>query len=225
MSVSIVGRATFAQTRIWFDEQTHYASSVLINSMPFFYQITHGSLSIERLRHALRLVLLKHSSLRTSLFFDSTVDCLMQRIIQPKDDDEELFAFVESTLENDADLKTMMINKLCNASNFDLSSARVLLVHAFMQEKNRKNLLQRGDVIVFNFHQTVFDISSLNIFCRDLCQAYECETGWSSDDNELRYIDCKLDNTYLFSSCAYFFLISRYYRTKYLHENSECLLA
>jgi NRPS condensation-like uncharacterized protein len=203
---NVIGRASFAQTHIWLDEQINCASQTAINNMPFFYQVTEGSLSIERLRRALQLVVLKHSSLRTSFFFDSKADCLMQRIIQPRDDEEELFVFVESTLKRNVDLTTIMFDELCNLSNFDLSSGRVFLVYVLIQENGDKNLLEIGDFLVFNFHQSVFDTLSLDIFCRDLCKTYECEAALQSNDNELRYIDCKLDDfslTYIFPHMHY----------------------
>jgi hypothetical protein len=178
----LIGRASFSQMRIWLDEQINCNSKMGINNMTFFYQVTKGTLSIERLRHALRRVVLKHSALRTSLFFDSTRDCLLQRIIETKDDNEELFAFIERT---------------GNVFNFDLSSGHVFSVHIFRQENGSKNMLQTGDFVVFNFHQSVFDIASLNIFCRDLSMAYESETALPYDDNEFRYIDCKMNNVFL----------------------------
>lgn len=173
-----------------------------INNIPFFYQVEKGALSIDRLRFALRHVVLKHSSLRTSFFFDSTIDCLMQRIIKPEDGKEELFAFTESTLKMDADWKSVMYNKLYNFSNLNLSIGCVFSVHIFKHESDNENLLQTGDIVVFNFHQSVFDILSLNMFCRDLSMAYESETALLCNDNELHYIDCKLKR--------YFFLLFLY---------------
>jgi hypothetical protein len=164
-----------------------------VNNMPFFYQITEGSLSIERLRRALRLVVLKHSALRTSLLFDSTTKCLMQRIIQPMDEKEELFSFVKTIVNSDTDLKTILFDERHNSSYFNLINGGVFCVHVIIKKTGDKEFLQSGDFVIFNFHQSAFDIPSMNVFLRDLCAAYECETTLPLDDNELRYIDCKLE--------------------------------
>lgn len=146
---------------------------------------------MERLRRALRLVVLQHSTLRTSLVFDATIDCLIQRIIETKNDEEELFVFVKSTLNNDTDLRAIILNELCNPMNFNLSDGHVFRVHVVQQPNDDTNLLQIGDYLIFNFHQSAFDHSSLDIFHRDLCMAYEHESISPPSNNVIRYIDCK----------------------------------
>jgi hypothetical protein len=159
--------------------------------MPFFYQLIEGTISIERLRRALRLVVLQHSTLRTSLVFDAKIDCLMQRIIESKNDEEELFVFVKSTLNSDIDLRAIILNELCNPLNFNLSNGYVFRVHIVRNQNNHTNLLQIGDYFIFNFHQSAFDHPSLDIFHRDLCMAYEHESISPSSNNVIQYIDCK----------------------------------
>ena len=188
-----VAPASFAQTRSWLDEQNSFDGEVPVNNMPFFYQITARSLSVERLRRALRSVVLKHSSLRTSLLFDSRTKCLMQRISEPIGEEEELFSFVKTIANSDTDLRTILLDEHRYPSYFNLSNGRVFRVHIIIQKNGDQDFLQTGDVVIFNFHQSAFDLPSLNVFHRDLCAAYECETVLPLDDNEHRYIDCKLE--------------------------------
>jgi hypothetical protein len=191
LPISIVACASFTQKRIWIEEQINSDSQVGINNMPFFYQLIEGTLSIERLRRALRLVVLQHFTLRTSLVFDATIDCLMQRIIELKNDEEELFVFVKSTLNGDTDLRAIILNELCNPLNFNLSNGHVFRVHIVLHQNNHTDFLQIGDSLIFNFHQSAFDHPSLDIFHRDLCMAYEHESISPSSNNVIRYIDCK----------------------------------
>lgn len=182
----IIGRASFSQMRIWLDEQINFESKMSINNIPFFHQITKGSLAIDRFRRALRCVVLRHCSLRTFLFFDSITDCLLQQIIEPKCDEEELFTFTKQTIKINADIKSIMFETLSNTPGFS--------VHLFMHENADRNVLQTGDFVVFNFHQTLFDVTSFNIFSRDLSNAYESQTTFACDTNEFRYIDCEINH-------------------------------
>ncbi|CAF4431283.1 unnamed protein product [Rotaria sp. Silwood2] len=182
-------RASLTQTRIWFDECSHFDSKVAINNIVLLYQIEKGSLSIDRLRRALRFVTLKHGSLRTLFFIDPTTNCLMQRIIQPEDPEKELFAFVETKIENDFDLKAIIKNDKYNRTLFDLSSGRNFHVNIITQRQDNCGLLQKGDFLLFNFHQIAFDIPSLDLFHQDLRKAYDYQVELSCTDNQLLYID------------------------------------
>ena len=186
----IIGRASFSQMRIWFDQQINFQSKKRINNISFFYEIIEGSLSIQRFHRALRSVVLKHSSLRTFLFFDSSTDCLLQQIVEAKDDEEELFVFIEHPIQMDMDIKSIIFD---NHSDFDLSNNCALSVHCFIQENADKDVLPEGNFVVFNFDQSLFDVRSLNIFSRDLSIAYQSETTFSCNSNEFRYIDCEIN--------------------------------
>ncbi|CAF4860286.1 unnamed protein product, partial [Rotaria socialis] len=184
-----IARASYAQSRIWVNEQINSDTEAAISNRAYFYKLSEGSLSIERLRRALRLVVLKHSSLRTLFLFDSKVDCLMQRIIPYNDNGEELFTFVHSTFKDDKNLKNIMLNELHNPLNFDLFNGCVFRVHIIVQDSSNDDLLQIGDYLFFNFHPIAFDIPSFDIFYQVLCMAYECGTTSPCSGQHLRYID------------------------------------
>src|SRR5579862_2571116 len=85
--------ASYAQARIWLDERIRFdveKPQVAIYNMPFLYRLpTNNTLSISQLRRALHLVIIKHTSLRTSLFFDTNENILMQHIIEPTDNNDD----------------------------------------------------------------------------------------------------------------------------------------
>jgi hypothetical protein len=191
VSIFAIGSASFAQKRIWFEEHINSDPQIAVNNMPFFYRLIKGTISIERLRHILQRIVLKHCSLRTALAFDSTTDCLIQRIVQPTDNNEELFLFVKSVLNSDNDIRDIILNEMHNPLNFNLSNGHVFRVHVVVQQSDNKDILQTGDMVIFNFHQSAFDLPSLEVFHRDLYMAYECEVMSLLDNKVIRYLDCK----------------------------------
>lgn len=123
----------------------------------FAYEITEGSLSIEYFRLALQLVLLKHN------------------IIESKSNDNhaELLLCVKSTFETESDMRTLVRNQLYNITNPDVFIDDLFYVHVFMQERDDKDILQVGDILIFNFHSCVLEVVSVNVFCADLRSAFK----------------------------------------------------
>jgi hypothetical protein len=194
--------ASYAQARIWLDERIRFdveKPQVAIYNMPFLYRLsTNNTLSISQLRRALYLVIMKHTSLRTSLFFDTNENMLMQRIIEPNDDNDDnhphqLFTFIVSTFQKEADLCNIMHDERGNPNHFDLARGLVFRCHIVHHEPISSNdLLCEGDALIFNFHHALFDFPSMNIFHRDLDQAYRTSQLMNGNDNTtLRYLDCK----------------------------------
>jgi Condensation domain len=191
--------ASYAQARIWLDERVRFdpeKPQVAIYNMPFLYRmLSSATLSITQLRLALQLVVMKHQSLRTSLFFDTDENVLMQRIIEPSDDNHQLFAFVESTFASEEELSGIMHDERGNPNHFDLGRGLVFRCHILHHGKvPRDDLLHEGDALIFNFHHALFDFPSMELFHRDLHQAYS--TGrLIGDDNHtsVRYLDCEFD--------------------------------
>ncbi len=169
--------------------------------MPFVYRFDpENTLSIKQLRHALQLIVTKHLSLRTSLIFDAESNRLVQRIIDSKDSDKQLFAFIESTFETDEQLNEIIHDEKRNSQLFNLAQGlafRCHLVHH--QQISSNDLLTDKDVIIFNFHHTSFDLLSMNVFLHDLDQAYSTSQLLTIDDTALRYLDCKHEYLLKFS--------------------------
>ena len=197
----LIGPASFAQARIWLDERARFDPNnpkVAIYNMPFLFHIEFGSLSLARLRRALQLVIMKHQSLRTALYFDSDKQQLMQRIVEPTEN-QELFVFVETTIEmNDECLMTIMHDERGNPFHFNLAQGLVCRLH-IIRRSSKSDCLVTGDSIILNFHHALFDFPSMVTLYRDLDQAYRTGQLEFSDENELRYLDCKLHPRILFS--------------------------
>ncbi|CAF4142030.1 unnamed protein product, partial [Adineta steineri] len=186
--------ASFAQCRIWSENQGGVDTdqlSVTTHNIPFFYRLYTGDiLSVDRLRHALQLIVNKHESLHTSLIYDSNKNLLMQRVLTQQDIKNETFIITESTYETDQQLNEIMENEKCNPQLFDLAQGLVFRCHiVYYKQISSNNILSDKDIIMFNFHHAVFDYPSMNIFLHDLTQTYK--TGQLTTDNAttLRYID------------------------------------
>ena len=194
---SVVASASYAQTRIWLDERIRFNPDkplVAIYNMPFVYRLSPShTLSLKQLQLALQLVVTKHQSLHTSLIFDADNNQLMQRIVDSNDDtDRRLFTFIESTFETDEQLNDILHEEKGNSQHFDLAQGLVFRCHlVYYKQISSNNLLCDKDVIIFNFHHALFDFPSMNVFLKDLNQAYTTDQLLSTDDTDLNYLDCK----------------------------------
>ncbi|CAF4114331.1 unnamed protein product, partial [Adineta steineri] len=185
--------ASYAQARIWLDERIRFDSKnsqVAIYNMPFLHRLSSGgTLSISKLRQALQHVLMKHSSLRTSLYFDTNKNILMQKIIDHTDN-KELFTFIESTFETDEDLNKIMHNERGNPNSFNLLTGVVCRCHVvYYKNMSQKGIICEKDALIFNFHHALFDFPSVKMFRQDLDQAYTMGYLENDDNTTLRYLD------------------------------------
>ena len=78
--MKLSGVASFAQERIFLDEQVRFSNEIAIYNELNVLRVVKGSLSINRLLIALRFVLKKHAILRTSLIFNNDDGTLKQCI-------------------------------------------------------------------------------------------------------------------------------------------------
>jgi hypothetical protein len=159
--------------------------------MPFVYRVTDGNILIERLRIAIRLVARKHSLLRTAVFCDFKTDRVIRRLIEIDENESEPFAFAQRTIESKADLSTIMSDELSKATDLKMSGGYAFHIHVFTQDNRHNNLLQTGDFLVFNFHSSLFDRSSMKTFWQDLCVAYESDTAFPAHGHPRLGIFCK----------------------------------
>ncbi|CAF3978115.1 unnamed protein product, partial [Adineta steineri] len=186
--------ASFSQSRLWHNESMHFTphtSQITIYNMPFLYRLhSHHTLSVQHLRHALELIVTKHQSLRTSLIFHTETDRLLQRIIDIKDKNRQLLTFIESTYETQEQLNDIIHEEKYNPQLFDAAEGLVFRCHLVHYKQISSNhLLSHKDVVIFNFHHSVFDYPSMNIFLHDLNQAYTTGQLLYDDNTNLRYLD------------------------------------
>jgi NRPS condensation-like uncharacterized protein len=161
--------------------------------MPFQYRLLpKHTLSIKQLRQVLQQVVTKHQSLRTSLIYNEEKNFVMQQIIDLDDNNNKLFAFIESTFETDEQLNDIIHNEKCNSQLFHLAQGLVFRCHiAYYKEITSDGFLSDKDALIFNFHHALFDFPSINVFLHDLNQAYTTGQLTIDDDTTLRYLDCE----------------------------------
>ncbi|CAF4171310.1 unnamed protein product, partial [Adineta steineri] len=186
--------ASFSQALLCHNECidfTPHISQVPIYNMPFVYHFhPHHTLSVQRLCHALQLIVTKHEALRTSLVFHTENNRLMQQIINNSQNINTLFTFIESIYATHEQLNDIIHEEKYNLQLFDLTQGLVFRCHlVYYKQISSNHFLSEKDIIIFNLHHALFDFPSMNIFLHDLNQAYT--TGQLSYDNNtnLRYLD------------------------------------
>ena len=230
--------ASYAQTRIWSDEQNRLSSDksqIALHNMPFLYRLNpNQTLSVKQLHQALQLILIKHQSLRTALSFNTQNNLLMQRVAPFNNNNNQLFSFIQSTFKTDEQLNQIIYNEQSDAQLFDLSEGVVFRCHiVYYNEISSDHLISDKDVIIFNFHHALFDIPSMNTFLHDLNQAYSTGqlTTDDDDDTTLRYLDCEYLNRPLllvyrsFIVSLSYFLFRCSHRTTNANDCSKHVLA
>ncbi len=116
----------------------------------------------------------------------------MQRTIDFNTNNQQLFAFIESTFETYEQFTDIMHEEKHNSQLFDLARGLVFRCHiVYYKEISSKDLLCNKDAIIFNFHHALVDFPSINVFLRDLNQAYTIGQLTIDDDVTLRYLDCE----------------------------------
>jgi hypothetical protein len=146
----------------------------------------------------------KHESLRTSLIFDAKKNLLIQRVIDSKNNKNQMFAFIETVFEADEQLNNIIQEEKYNSQLFDLAHGLVFRCHlVYYKQISSNDLLCDKDVLIFNFHHALFDFSSMDIFLDDLNRAYTTVQLSNDDNNTLRYLDCKYKYFLYFSFIIY----------------------
>ncbi|CAF1459738.1 unnamed protein product, partial [Adineta steineri] len=186
--------ASFAQARIWHDEQIRFnleKPQVAIYNMAFVYRLQSShTLSIKQLRHALQLTTDKHLSLHTSLLFDTEMNQLMQRVITRKQNYTDMLSIIETTYETDEQLNEILHNEKRNPQLFDLAQGLVFRYHIiYYKQISSNHLLSDQNIVIFNFHHAVFDFPSMQAFLHDLNQTYTTGQLLYDDNTNLRYLD------------------------------------
>ncbi|CAF3839123.1 unnamed protein product [Adineta steineri] len=190
------GNASFAQERIFLDEQVRFSGDIAIYNELTTSQIVQGSLSFNRLLQAFRFVLNKHKVLRTSLMFNNDNSSLKQCITNIH---KKFTITMNQTFENDNELRDIIYQTTINPTLFHLSTGHVfhaeILKHQIpLNENENKNdsneFIMNSDVLLIAFHHAAFDRASRSIFFNDLCLAYNTNaTSIEDDDESLQYID------------------------------------
>lgn len=212
-SLTTLAEASFAQSRIYLDEQMRFQSSnkeaTAIYNLPLLCRLSKASISIERLRQTLRFMTEKHAILRTSVQLDSATGHLKQYI--QSNHIQDWFSSEVSSIDDNNESKTIFHDESINRTYFDVGHGRVFRCHIVRQRSSiidNTDLLSAEDWIIFNFHHMAFDGESEEIFLDDLQQFYEKQQQIQGN-TKLQYIDCKLGLSFnphrLFSILNLFF--------------------
>lgn len=184
---------SFAQGRIYVDEQVRFASKHnQVYNIPMAFQLDRDvvTISISRLQRALRAVVMKHETLRSTLYVDNNGN-LAQSIISMHENDE-CFGFTVIPIDHESNLNTAIEKIFTESIPFDLSQGRVLACHIFRHTKSSPGAsenLSEHDVVLFNVHHSVFDGASTHILLHEITKAYDTDALLSMDQNPLDYID------------------------------------
>ncbi|CAF4238617.1 unnamed protein product, partial [Adineta steineri] len=185
------GIASYAQERIFLDEQVRFSHQIAIYNELMVLRVTKGLLSVNRLLQALRYILSRHKILRTSLVFNDE-DSILKQSITDKHLTFTLAA--DQTFKNETDLHNIISQINTNPNLFDLSSGRVFYCQILRQqttsdENHDKEIITKSDVLVIGFHHVVIDQLTFSIFLNDLCNTYNSNIAWLDNDESLQYID------------------------------------
>ena len=184
-----LGQASFAQERIFLDEQVRFHSqNEQIYGIRMAYRVSSASkpLSIQRLQQAMKSLVNKHAIFRTKLFVDSG-GVITQLLCDVND------GFVPCTIINLNQEKPNNLSNIILSSNlFDLNKGQVLHCHIIRRSSStyqNEDELLNDDVILFQVHHSAFDGVSTSIFLRDLSLAYQDGESLAINDDTLQYID------------------------------------
>ncbi|CAF1524611.1 unnamed protein product, partial [Adineta steineri] len=199
---TIKAKSSFAQERIFLDEQIRFSSTDNNTNMyviPLMYHILsmNDHISISRLQHAFQSVILKHQVLRTAIHLDMNgvlvQNCLAANTII---NDKKSSRFSIINLPDEEHEQNEIVKKILSQSNlFDLSKGHVINCHILRRDQSNgslpenNDLLSKDDLILFTIHHACFDGASRSIFTHDLSLAYQSNELLPIDDNFLQYID------------------------------------
>ncbi|CAF1467162.1 unnamed protein product, partial [Adineta steineri] len=198
----IQAKASFAQERIFLDEQIRFSSTdnnINMYVIPLIYRISsvNDHISISRLQHAFQSVILKHQVLRTALYLDLNgvivQNCLDTNAII---NDKKLSRFSIVNFPDEEHEQNEIVKKILNQSDlFDIPIGHVINCHILRRDHSnhsftpKNDVLSKDDLILFTIHHACFDGASTSIFIRDLSLAYQSNDLLPIDDNSLQYID------------------------------------
>ena len=116
----------------------------------------------------------------------------MQQIIDFSQNNNTLFAFIESTYTTHEQLNHILYEEKYNPQLFDVAQGLVFRCHlVYYKQISSNHLLSHKDLLIFNFHHALFDFPSMKVFHHDLNQAYTTGQLLYDDNTNLRYLDCK----------------------------------
>ncbi|CAF1593907.1 unnamed protein product, partial [Adineta ricciae] len=185
------GIASFAQERIYLDEQVRFSNKIAIYNEIAALQVANGSLSVDRLSRALQSVMSKHKILRTSL----TVDYSDRTLTQQVNNGHAVCKLLpDKTFINANELHDIIWQITIDPNLFSLSTGSVFHCQILRQHRSSEQMtdpayITEGDVLIIGAHHAAADRSTFPIIYTDICSAYNNHAGYIDDKELLQYID------------------------------------
>lgn len=181
--------ASFAQQRIWFDEQIYssFEGGLTPYNILIPMQIKHGSMSIERIRSTLNLVLEHNHVLRTAVYFN-VKDGKVEQEVRPNTINDSFSFQITCNVRDLTEIDSILFNE--STTRFaQLERGLVLRCHVVKLSDKNDNYLYSGDILIFVIHHIAFDLRSIPVFQDVFTQAYDMVT---LNRTPLQYIDYTL---------------------------------
>ncbi|UJR34439.1 hypothetical protein I4U23_021846 [Adineta vaga] len=186
--------ASFAQQRIWLNEQIHFnqsaSTSVALYNITVPLYIKDGTMSIERIRTALMTVVERNHVLRTAVYFDYDKNQIVQEVMPITN--ERISFCVTHNVQSDVQFDALLVAET-NTPFARLDQGLVVRCHLIQMNNKSKHdkYLHKGDIILFAFHHIAFDLISAGHFIIAFGEAYD-EPTKVDHKNTLQYIDFTL---------------------------------
>ncbi|CAF3455238.1 unnamed protein product [Rotaria socialis] len=182
-----LGLASAGQERIWLDERVRFyedaETSLAIYNVPCLFAMAHGTLMLDRLCLALKLLIRKHPALGSAVRLDENGIQLRQYLPHEQDNSEQLFSLIVSKVTNTDEVEKIVSEEESNRALFNVTQGRILRCHVMVSDD-----MQQEDLILINVHHIAFDGFSVDLLHHDLQEAYQ--TGELHIlPSELQYID------------------------------------
>ncbi|CAF4072475.1 unnamed protein product [Adineta steineri] len=234
----ILARASFAQERIYLDEQIRFSSNKTtmknMYAIPLLYRISsmNDHMSISRLQHAFQSIIKKYNILRTALYLDTNGNiiqhCLDANIVLNDYMKSNGLTIVDLYNDDRRHINKIIMEILNQADLFDLSKGRVIRCHILRHCRQSQDsiscenddLLTENDHILISIHHVMFDGASTSIFIRDLSLAYQSGDSSYVDANSLNYIDYSVHEHIMDMS-----LSCEFWHSQLERYNMECSLS
>ena len=184
----LVGVASFAQERIFLDEQLRFTSKIAIYNELTALRVVQGTLLVDRLDKAVRLVLAKHKILCTALVFNHEHGVVTQSITEKY---STFTLIAKQIFRNEQELQEIIYQRTTDLNLFDLATGRVFHCEILRQQKSMHDncLITESDVLLFGFHHATIDRISYRIFYNDLCLVYNNDKIMTANEKAVHYID------------------------------------
>ena len=187
VAISDEYRASLQQKRLWILDQ--FEKKQTTYNMPGAFELT-GPVDLDSLIFALKDLVQRHESLRTSFFMKDEV--LYQKIHDFEDLDFAPEVIEVRTLPNGEQEVEEILQQKLNDS-FDLSVAPLFKATLISYSETRV-------VLHFNTHHIIFDAWSMYVMARDIVVSYVAHTANRSSDLEPLNIQYKDYTAWLFDN-------------------------